>query len=174
MSKFWIGPAIGYHVGDPLPGDTECQERPGVNYDPDGAGGWTINLPGAQDTVWQAIKAIRDFRKLNGGYKVVVSGVDKWFHSDPDSRTQQIGLVLAGAQANGIMWKTMDNSFVIMSQALAGQIFNAALASDVAVFNVAEAHRQAILASQNPLTYDYTTSWPAVWPGYVPPDGSVV
>lgn len=174
MKQFWIGPEFGYHGGDQLPGDVECQERPGVNYDPDGAGGWTVNLAGAQDTVWQAIKAIRDFRKLNGGYKVVVGGVDKWFESDPDSRTQQIGLVLAGAQVNGIEWKTFDNSFVTMSQTLAGQIFSAALASDTAIFAVAETHRLAMLASQNPLTYDYTTSWPTVWPGYVPPDGSAL
>lgn len=33
-----------YHEGDELPGDTACQPRPSANYDPDGTGGWVLNV----------------------------------------------------------------------------------------------------------------------------------
>jgi hypothetical protein len=115
---------------------------------------------------WEAIKAKRDNLKTDGGYKVAVGGVDKWFHSDTFSRTQQIGLVILGANIPaGLQWKTMDSSFVTMTQSLAAQVFQAAAGQDVAVFSAAEAHRTAMLASANPMAYSFATGWPATFPG---------
>lgn len=112
---------------------------------------------------WAAIKAERDRRKA-GGVKVKVGGVDKWFHSDDASRIQQMGLVMMGASipAN-LQWKTLDGSFVTMTQAVAQSVFAAAAASDQAIFGVAEAHRVALQASADPATYDYSTGWPAIF-----------
>jgi hypothetical protein len=110
--------------------------------------------------IWFAIKAERDRRTQNGGYKVG----QKWFHSDQFSRGQQLGLVLLGANfPAGLQWKTMDGSFVTMTQALAGQILAAGAASDSATFAVAEAHRAAMEASQDPASYDFSTGWPAIF-----------
>lgn len=107
--------------------------------------------------VWNLIKAERDRRIQSGGYKVGA----KWFHSDTFSRTQQMGLVMMGANIPvGTQWKTMDGSTVTMTQTLAGQIFGTAAASDIAIFEAAETHRVAMEASADPATYDFSTGWP--------------
>lgn len=115
------------------------------------------------DEIWQRIKAVRDQRKA-GGVKVKVGTVNKWFHSDDGSRIQQMGLVMMGASIPaGLQWKTMDGSFITMTQALAGNVFAAAAASDQAIFAVAEGHRVAMEASADPAAYDYSTGWPAIF-----------
>ena len=113
-----------------------------------------------KETKWTAIKAERERRADQGGFKVGT----KWFHSDQKSRSQQLGLVLLGASIPaGLQWKTMDGSFVTMTQQLAGQVLAAAAASDQAIFAAAEAHRQAMEASADPAAYDFSTGWPKVF-----------
>ena len=109
--------------------------------------------------VWDSIKAERDRRKA-GGIKVGT----KWFHSDDGSRIQQMGLVMMGASipAN-LQWKTMDGSFVVMTQALAQQVFTGQAASDQAIFAAAETHQVAMEASADPASYDYSTGWPKIY-----------
>ena len=113
--------------------------------------------------VWERIKVERDQRKA-GGVKVKVGTVDKWFHSDDASRIQQMALVMMGASipAN-LQWKTLDGSFVTMTQAVAQSVFAAAAASDQAIFAVAEGHRAALAACEDPAVYDYSTGWPAIF-----------
>ena len=112
---------------------------------------------------WEAIEGERDRRKA-GGVKVKVGGVNKWFHSDDASRIQQMGLVMMGASIPAdLQWKTMDGSFVAMTQALATSVFGAAAASDQVIFGAAEGHRVAMEASADPASYDYSTGWPAVF-----------
>ena len=109
---------------------------------------------------WKAIKAERDRRTDNGGYEVG----SKWFQSDQKSRSQQLGLVLLGTNipAN-LQWKTMDGSFVTMTQQLAGQILAAGAASDQAIFAAAETHKAAMEASADPASYDYSGGWPKIY-----------
>ena len=111
-------------------------------------------------SMWRKIKAERDRRIQNGGYKVGA----KWYHSDTFSRTQQMGLVMLGANipAN-TPWKTMDGTFVVMTQTLANQIFGTAAASDIAIFTAAETHNAAMNASATPETYNYLTGWPVAY-----------
>lgn len=112
-----------------------------------------------QVIVWKGIQAERDRRKANG-----VKVGSNWFHSDDTSRIQQIGLVMFGANMPaGILWKTLTGSFVQMSPTLAMQIFMAVAASDIAIFTVAEQHRGAMMASQNPKEYDYSSGWPVTY-----------
>jgi hypothetical protein len=110
--------------------------------------------------MWNAIKAERDRRKNDGGYKVGAN----WYHSDTSSRIQQLGLVMMGANlpAN-LYWKTMGGGFVVMTQTLALQIFQTAAASDMAIFTVAEQKKAAMLASADPATYDYLSGWPLIY-----------
>ena len=115
----------------------------------------TANLAAAKLQAWAAIKAERDRRKSGG---VLVSG--KWYHSDVDSRIQQLGLVMMGASVPSVQWKTMDGNFVTMSQTIANGIFQAAAALDMTLFSVAESHRTAMEASADPVAYDFSAGWP--------------
>ena len=94
----------------------------------------------------------------------IVNFAHSYYHSDEESRTQQLGLVIMGASipAN-LQWKTLDGSFVTMTQSLAGQIFGAVAAHDSATFAVAENHRAAMELTSNPEAYDYQTGWPTVY-----------
>lgn len=114
----------------------------------------------AEGACWEAIKVARDIRTTGGGYKVG----EHWFHSDTFSRTQQMGLVMLGASLpEGVEWKTMSGTKVVMTPALAQQIFAAAAASDIAIFAAAESHRTAMLASADPAAYDFSGGWPPVF-----------
>jgi hypothetical protein len=115
-----------------------------------------------QAQVWESIKVERDTRKLQGGYQAA----GKWFHSDVVSRTQQLGLVIMGAGIpQGTQWKTMDGSFVPMTQYLAQQIFAGAAQQDMQTFAVAEKHRIAMLQAADPLEYDFSGGWPPTFTG---------
>lgn len=118
-----------------------------------------IPIEERRSAVWERIKADRERRRQSG---VFVSG--HWFHSNDTSRIQQIGLVMMGANIPpGLMWRTMDNGEVPMTQALAGAIFQAVAASDAAHFAVAKAHRAAMESAPDPDAYDITTGWPAIF-----------
>jgi hypothetical protein len=106
--------------------------------------------------VWAEVRARREALK-SGGVQVG----DHWYHSDADSRIQQLGLLMMGeSMPAGIMWRVLDNGLVEMTPALAQQIFQATAQWDAVVFGVAEMHRAAIEVSENPEAYDWTTGWP--------------
>jgi hypothetical protein len=123
------------------------------------------NIATAKASQWKAIKAKRDSLSDTGGYKVVVGGVNKWFHSDAKSKTQQLGLVMAGPDIPPVPWKTMDGSFVTMSQSLAGQILQAAMQQDQAIFAAAESHNAEMLTEADPAAYDFSAGWPETYVG---------
>lgn len=111
--------------------------------------------------MWRQIQVERDRRKANG-----VKVGENWFHSDDSSRIQQIALVIFGSNLpSNIMWKTLNGVFVEMTPTLAVQIFQASAAQDIAIFTVAEQHKAAMLASQNPLEYDFSGGWPETYTG---------
>lgn len=115
-------------------------------------------LPAARAAIWERIKAERDRRIQEQGY--VAGG--KRFHGDTFSRTQQMGLVMLGANIPpGLQWKTMDGSFITMTTTLAQQVFAAAAASDIALFGHAEALRAQVNAAEDPSSVDITAGWPA-------------
>lgn len=84
------------------------------------------------------LKQIRDELTENGG--CMVQG--KWFHTDVKSKQQQMALMIAGdALPTGLMWKTIDQSFVEMTPALAQEIFAAQVARESLIFAVCEAKK---------------------------------
>ena len=103
--------------------------------------------------------AERDRRKALG-----VKVEDHWYHSDADSRIQQISLFVMGASVPPIQWKTLTTTpspvFVTMTQTIAAGIFQNTAASDAAIFAAAETHRVAMEASNNPESYDFSAGWP--------------
>jgi hypothetical protein len=130
--------------GDPLPPEAELNEA---------VEGYV------KEAMWLKIKAERDLRKASG-----IKVGDKWYHSDDTSRIQQIGLVMMGANIPpGLMWKTMDGTFIAMTQTLAGQIFTTIAYGDQAIFKVAEQHRAAMEASESPENYDFSGGWPMTY-----------
>lgn len=120
----------------------------------------TANQAAARAAKWEAIKVERDRRKVLG-----VKVGDHWYHSDADSRIQQISLFVMGASVPPIPWKTLTTTplpvFVTMTQTIAAGIFQNTAASDAAIFAAAETHRIAMEASPTPETYDFTGGWPA-------------
>lgn len=118
------------------------------------------NLASARAAKWEAIKAERDRRKALG-----VKVGEHWFHSDVDSRIQQVSLYVMGAAVPPIPWKTLTTTpppvFVTMTQGVAAGIFQATAASDTAAFAAAESHRVAMEASDRPDLYDFSSGWPA-------------
>jgi len=116
-----------------------------------------LDLQTKRNSKWEAIKTERDKRTQQGGYKVGT----KWYHSDTFSRSQQLGLLIMGNNIpQGLMWKTMDGSFVGMTPALAQGIFQSAALSDSNVFAYAETLNQQVQSSDNPETVDIYSGWP--------------
>ena len=120
----------------------------------------SANLAMAKAAAWGRIKMERD-RRASLGVKVG----SHWFHSDPKSRTQQLGLVLIGANIPaGLQWKTLTTTpppvFVTMTPALAQNIVAATAANDAAIFTAAEQHRIALESSSDPENYDFSVGWP--------------
>jgi hypothetical protein len=108
---------------------------------------------------WKAIQEIRDTKKGGG-----VRAGEHWYHSDETSRIQQLGLVMFGANLPpNIMWKTMGGAFTPMTPTLAKDIFIAVAMSDQRIFAVAEQKKAAMLASPDPLNYNFETGWPLVY-----------
>ena len=168
-----IGTLVGYQDGNPP--DHNRMTHVAVEVAPTMVGGaltqqWRIdelpqeqaaqNLARAREAAWEAIKRERD-RRAGLGVKVG----QHWYHSDQKSRTQQLGLVLLGANIpSGLQWKTLTMTpppvFVPMTQQLAQAIVSATAASDTAIFTAAEVHRIAVESSTAPQNYDFSTGWP--------------
>lgn len=123
------------------------------------------DLESVRVVLWEQIKRHRDTLSDTGGYAVTVGGVAKWFHSDAKSKTQQLALTMLGASVPAVPWKTMDGSFVTMSQSLAGAIFQAALVMDMALFSHAETLKAAVYAAADPASIDVTAGWPETYGG---------
>lgn len=126
------------------------------------AGSWSPPQDGTEVIKarhWESIKAERDRRIQSGGF--LVAG--KWFHSDTFSRTQQMGLVMMGGNIpSGLHWKTMDGSFVTMTQSMAAQVFAAAAISDAALFSRAEQIKAAM--ESDPAAFNLAAqSWPMMF-----------
>jgi hypothetical protein len=118
-----------------------------------------------QKIIWETIKLERERRKFSG-----VKVGNNWFHTDPDSRTQQLGLLTASA-ANaippGYMWKTLtpggglfDPVYVEMNTELAQNIFFHTMLHDGVFHAAGEAHRAAMINCEDPDTYNYKINWP--------------
>jgi len=137
------------HSGEMMVSD--CRVKP---YQPP-----ILDVKQVRSLKWSAIQSERDRRKSAG-----VNVDTKWFHSDANSRIQQIGLVMPGINIPAcLQWKTMDGSFVTMTPSLALQILVTAAASDQAIFAAAESHRAAMEACSDPSAYDISNNWPSIF-----------
>lgn len=128
------------------------------------------SLVNQQALRWSKIQQKRDTLNVTGGVQVA----GKWFHTDPYSKTQFLGLarkadlvVAAAGDMNApfttvdgpLSWKTRDGSFVLMTPALALQIFDAQDARDSVIFRTAEQKKVD--------TSDIESGWPQTFEEYV-------
>lgn len=124
-------PAPPADYSDDLYRRMETDEAPYVAY---------VRRPAEEVTAtrWERLKQIREELTLNGG--VFVAG--KWFHTDVHSKQQQMALMMLGAALPaGLMWKTMDGSFIPMTPEVVQQLFVAQVQREQTIFAVAEAKR---------------------------------
>jgi hypothetical protein len=113
-------------------------------------------LDAARAEVWERIKEHREAVKIGG---VQVDG--HWYHTDADSRLQQLALRDAGdALPQGIHWQTLSGVVVEMTPALAEQLRLAPYLRDLQAHAVAKAHRAAMELAPDPREYDFSAGWP--------------
>lgn len=113
-----------------------------------------------QNEIWEQIKQKRHTITRGGVY---VKSVKKWFHTDDSSRTQYLALQILPSLPADLAWKTMDNSFVKMDKTLLTELAMTILQAEQADFANAERHRAKMLQADNPLEYDYSTGWTAIY-----------
>ena len=114
-----------------------------------------------QDEMWERIKAKRYDNLRHGVY---AKSVGKWFQTDDATRLQYLALALesvTGGFKKPINWKTMDNSFLMLTPELLREIMQTMHDDEEADFINAEKHKAAMLKSENPLEYDYSGGWTA-------------
>ena len=114
-----------------------------------------------QDEMWERIK---DKRYDNLRHGVYAKSVGKWFQTDDATRLQYLALALesvTGGFKKPINWKTMDNSFLMLTPELLREIMQTMHDDEEADFINAEKHKAAMLKAENPLEYDYSDGWTA-------------
>ena len=114
-----------------------------------------------QEEVWERIKAKRYDNLRHGVY---AKSVGKWFQTDDATRLQYLALALesvTGGFKKPINWKTMDNSFLMLTPELLREIMQAMHDAEQADFINAEKHKAAMLKAKNPMEYDYSGGWTA-------------
>lgn len=118
-----------------------------------------IPIEERQEAVWERIKAER-YKRTYGG--VYVASVDKWFYTDEPSR-QQYTFMRTLPVFEKLNWKTMDGTFVELDKELLDTLSVAIFQMEQAIFANAETHRAAMLASDDPENYDYSTGWSEIY-----------
>lgn len=116
--------------------------------------------------MWERIKQERDRLRFDGGVKVGAY----WFKSTKlaTSEYNSIVQISSGIPDTTVLragWRTMDGTTVDMTPALAKQILTAGFAQVAAIDDVAQAHMAAVEKVADPAAYDFSTGWPATFPG---------
>lgn len=117
----------------------------------------------AKAAMWEKIRLYRDARSEMG-----FPADGKWWHNDAVSRTRILGLmtmlIAGGGQIpQGVVWKTMSGELITLTPQIVQMMFSGAAMQDVWMFAVAEQHRMAMEACEDPFTYVYTAGWPPVY-----------
>lgn len=131
------------------------------------------HIEAAQVLMWERIKAKRTEIRFGG-----VEADGMWFDSDVDGRVQWLNLerkaqnrlVASGKLQDQLYidgslleWKTMTNEWVPVTVQLALQVIDAMEVLESRAHKVAEIHKAEMIASPDPLAYDYSTGWPATF-----------
>ena len=110
---------------------------------------------------WRQIEAIRESKYNNG---VKVGGY--WFQTSSWSKINYMGAAMLGDAFPGTDWKTMTGETVLLTGQLAGQIMAAIAGQTDAIFKAAQAHKEAMMSSEDPSVYDCSIGWPETFGEY--------
>ena len=113
-----------------------------------------------QAQVWERIKQKRHDNARGGVY---IKSIGKWFHNDDPTRAQYLAMQIMPKLPDDLMWKTMDGSFIRLTKEILMQVAMTMMTQEQSDFANAERHRQLMLKAENPLEYDYSSSWSAVY-----------
>jgi len=123
----------------------------------------TVVRGGRKARFWEAIKAERSRRRVEGG--IFLASVNRWFHSDDDARIQYLTLDATGASLPaGAVWKTMDGPTVNMTRPRINELILAMATLDQLLYATAQTARDTM--SADPDAWDINSIvWPATFPG---------
>lgn len=115
-------------------------------------------LERVRNEVWEKIKAKRSESMESGVYH---PRLQKWFHTDVEA---QRNYALLGHAINSPLyqpkrWKTMDGTFIEMTREVFQDVLALALKKADDDYRNAEIHKAKVMASTDPLAYDYSTGW---------------
>ncbi|SUF59289.1 Phage tail fiber assembly [Salmonella enterica] len=108
----------------------------------------------------QEIKNRRD--EVTADY-IIIDG--KHFHSDTNSRIQQLSLTRMGQEKQvpaGLMWQTKNNGLIELTNDIAAQFESVTMDHDMRLFANAQRHIAAIEALEDiqaVIDYDYSSGW---------------
>ncbi|MEW3381132.1 DUF4376 domain-containing protein [Escherichia coli] len=121
---------------------------------------FTVALENTKAQVTQEIKNRRDEITVDC---IIIN--NHHFHSDTNSRIQQLSLTKMGAEKKippGLMWKTKNNGLIELTNEIAAQFESVTMDHDMRLFANAQHHIAAVEALddiQAVLDYDYSTGW---------------
>ncbi|EEZ6654332.1 DUF4376 domain-containing protein [Escherichia coli] len=153
----WVNPAAGKLVTTPPPGEFYRLTGDKWTYNVDA---FAAALAQAKAQVQQDIKAYRD--AVTADY-IVIEG--HHFHSDANSRIQQMTLArmgAAGAVPPGLMWQTKNHGLIELTNEIAAQFEAVTIAHDMRLFATAQAHINAVAmlgTIEDVNKYDWSQGW---------------
>ena len=104
---------------------------------------------------WDEVKQHRD-KVTSGG--VLVDGT--WFQSDSGSvEKYKLYSTLADKDFQGVEWFALDDKVLPLSKPLVLRVLQRIAVNEAKNFGNAKKHKEAILKSENPSEYDYSSGW---------------
>lgn len=122
----------------------------------------------ARITVTEDIKRYRDSRE-EGGVRVSINGVYKWFHSDTRSLIKYLFLaflatVLSSYMTGPIQWKTMDSEQTTpLTIENIVTIVLTVMTLGNTVYGIGRTHINNLQNTNDPYGYNYKTDWPLIY-----------
>lgn len=117
-------------------------------------------LANKKENVVRSIKAHRD--GVTADY-IIING--NHFHSDANSRIQQLSLTRMGQAKQvpaGLMWQTKNNGLIELTNDIAAQFESVTMDHDMRLFANAQRHIAAVEALEDiqaAIDYDYSSGW---------------
>lgn len=126
---------------------------------------------------WLRIHAERERRK-NGGLKYELNGKTYWFWTDEPSRTQyslladRVRRANLGPEVVLENWKTMSGEFIPFTVEMLHYVIDTGIVNEGKIFTIAQNHRLAMEASDDPANYNFRTGWPESYFDALPPSSN--
>lgn len=117
-------------------------------------------LERVRNEVWEKIKHRRSQAMESGVYHPQLK---KWFHTDSEAQRNYalMGHAISSPLYQPKRWKTMDGTFIEMTREVFQDVLALALKKADDDYRNAEIHKAKVMASTDPLAYDYSTGWSA-------------